>query len=102
MTEAGLLFSYYALQLRINAYSPDSFKPAHTLNLNRIDTDSIEKSDRMYPVSFHFINRNRYLLGFSPFINTNPSEPDYNLNDRFEYFYLINDKGDIISDQIFR
>lgn len=101
-TTDHFLNTYDVLQRRVNVFSLDSLKLSHTVNLNRINTNSMEALNGFFPGSMRFIGPDKFLVGFSSPIYSDPSHPKYNVNNNFILYYLIDTHGNFISDQLYK
>ena len=91
------LYVYDPVGLRINIFSIDSLKLVTTLNLNPTNLNKISGL-RGYNVSTLYpVNSGNYIVSFNTIVLTNPHLPNYNGNRLYRKFYLMNDRGKIIS-----
>lgn len=98
----NLLFAFDPSQFRFNVFSTENFELVKTKSFNVNNKDDF---DELMDYDLGFMNpveKSSFLGSFSThMVFTDPSQPNYNLNDRARLFYLIDDNGDIISDKIF-
>ena len=102
-TDRKFLFTYDALQRRVNIFSLDSLSLSQTINLNSVDIDRIPTlNGYFFPSIVRFIGKCQYLVGFSKPIYTDRSDPRYNLNNQFRNFYSMDGTGRVKAGRVLK
>lgn len=98
-----LVFAFDPLQFRYNVFSLTNLNMYKTIPLRSVNKRDFNELSA-YELGFmHPVSENKFLGSFStPMTVTDPSRPDYNLDRLYRFFYLLDDTGKIISNQVFK
>ena len=96
------LYAFDPISLRISVFSLNSFTLLRTINLNPRNQDRIKALRATYINRFFCRNDGKFLVCFSQ-LNTKPfTVPRQKIDTFYRLYYLMNDKGQIISGQILK
>lgn len=96
------LFVYDALQGRVSVYWLDPIELSHTLNLNQVIPDSTEELSGLRLPNLFVRDDGKFLVSFEPLFRTPPTSSGQKIDHLRRIYYIMDDKGNIISEKIFQ
>ena len=99
---SNLLYAFDSMAMRINIFSLNSLTLVQTVNLKPTSRSGIRGLSRYLASRIFPRSDGTFLVGFLQPRIMNPRLPGFNLDSLYRKFYLMNDRGRIISKLIFQ
>lgn len=96
------LYVYDPIARRISIFSLNSFRIIQTININPVNWDHIKALKATYIQRIFFRNDGEFVVSFSQWNTKPPTSPGQKIDTLYRLYYLMNDKGQIISGQILK
>ncbi len=96
------LYIYDPTLLRIVIFSLDSLKVIHTINLDPISRNRIQKLAGFYIRQIFFRNNGSFLVCFAQLNTKPPKVAGQKIDDFHRLYYLMNNQGRLLPDQVYK